>query len=202
MLLIDVGNTNIKIYKDGTIKSFRADIDFEFPKERIYYISVNSKLSNILKNLDNAIDIEPMIDLQSDYKGLGADRKVVCKALYDGIIVDAGSAITVDVMEKGVHKGGFILPGVESFRQSFANISDRLDYELDKSIDLNKLPKDTKEALSFATFGSVKCLIDSVKDDKKMILTGGDGELFLRFFKDSVYKKDLIFDGMREVIGC
>ena len=202
MLLVDVGNTNIKIYDDGKIESFKADESFKFPTEKFYYICVNSKLATILKDLKNAIDLEQMCELVTNYKGLGIDRKVVCCAVKNGVIVDAGSAITVDVMRDGIHCGGFITLGVKSFRQSFANISDRLVYDLDPSCDLENLPQNTSEALNFATFNSIRCLIDSVRGDLPLIFCGGDGEMLSGMFKDSKFKKDLVFQGMKEVIGC
>jgi type III pantothenate kinase len=202
MLLVDVGNTNIKIYNDGKIITQKATTSANFPKEKFYYICVNIKLVKTLQNLQQAIDLEPMIDLKSSYEGLGVDRKVVCKAVKNGVIVDAGSAITVDVMRDEKHMGGFITLGIGAFRQSFANISDRLVYDLDATIDLNNLPQNTDEALNFATFCAIRCSIDSVKGDLPLIFCGGDGEVLSKMFKDSEFKKDLVFQGMKEVIGC
>jgi type III pantothenate kinase len=202
MILVDVGNTNIKIYNNGKITTQKATTTANFPKDKFYYICVNSKLVKPLQKLKQAIDLEPMIDLKTSYKGLGVDRKVVCKAVKNGVIIDAGSAITVDVMRDDIHQGGFITLGIGAFRQSFANISDRLVYDLDASIDLKNLPQNTNEALNFATFSAIKCSIDSIKGDLPLIFCGGDGEVLSKMFKDSEFKKDLVFQGMREVIGC
>jgi type III pantothenate kinase len=202
MLLLDVGNTNIKIYQNGTIESFKADKSFDFPKERFYYICVNNDLASILKNLDQAIDLEPKIDLRSSYKGLGVDRKAVCKAVEDGVIVDAGSAITVDVMRDGVHKGGFITLGLEAFRKSFATISPNLEFTLNEKIDLLVLPNSTKDALNFATFGSICALIEQVREDLPLIFCGGDGKRLMSQFEDATFREDLVFEGMKRVIGC
>ncbi len=202
MLLIDVGNTNIKIYDDGKIMTARSDTTYKFPDKKFYYICVNSTLEPILKSLEQAIDIEPMIDLASSYKGLGVDRKVVCMAVEHGVVIDAGSAITVDVMRDGEHKGGFITLGLEAFRKSFANISPKLEFDLDSKIDLDLVPNSTHEALNFATFGSVVSLIERVKEDLPLIFCGGDGKRLSSFFKDVSYKEDLVFEGMKRVIGC
>jgi len=202
MLLYDIGNTNIKAYHDGKIS---VENDAIFPDEKFYYICVNSAYHDRLEKLDNAINLEPNIKLETEYKGLGVDRKIVCKALKNGVIIDAGSAITVDIMIEGKHQGGFITLGLHSFRQSFAKVSDALAFEIDENIDLNTLPQNTKDALNFATFQAVVGAIEKVRGDLPLVFCGGDGEKLLRFFKDASYHDSLVFEGMKEVIkesGC
>jgi len=205
MLLYDIGNTNIKAYHDGRIETIKADKKSVFPKEKFYYICVNSAYHDRLKNLENAINLEPKISLDTEYKGLGVDRKIVCKAVKNGVIVDAGSAITVDIMIDGIHKGGFITLGLRSFEQSFAKISDALVFKIDKNIDLNTLPQNTKDALNFATFQAVVGAINAVKKELPLIFCGGDGSALMRFFAEARFQEDLVFEGMKEVIkesGC
>lgn len=202
MRLYDIGNTNIKAYHDGKVK---VDNDATFPTEKFYYICVNSAYHDSLEKMDNAINLEPKIKLDTKYKGLGVDRKMVCKALQNALIIDAGSAITVDIMSEGVHKGGFITLGLRSFEQSFANISDALVFEIDEDIDLNVLPQNTKDALNFATFQAVVGAIEKVRGDLPLVFCGGDGKKLLRFFEDASYHDSLVFEGMKEVIkesGC
>ena len=202
MLLYDIGNTNIKCYHDGKIS---VDNSGNFPKEKFYYICVNAAYHDRLEKLDNAINLEPKINLYTDYKGLGVDRKVACKACDNGIIIDAGSAITVDIMREGKHKGGFISLGLHASQQSFAKISDALVFELDENIDLSVLPQNTKDALNFATFQAVVGAIEKVRDDLPLVFCGGDGQKLLRFFKDASYHDSLVFEGMKKVIeesGC
>jgi len=191
MLLYDVGNTNIKCYKDG-----KVTIVEQFSDEPFYYISVNSKI----KDFKNGIDLAPYFKLKTNYKGMGVDRVAVCLAIEEGVIVDAGSAVTVDIMRGGVHEGGFIMVGINAYKESFANISTALKFDLDKSIDINNLPQSTHEALNFATFKSLYLMIKEVSKDKKLYFCGGDGAMLSRYFKGSVYKKDLVFLGMKKVI--
>ncbi len=202
MLLYDIGNTNIKRYHDGKV---RVVNDMPFPKEKFYYICVNSAYHDSLEKMQNAINVEPKIILDSKYKGLGVDRKIVCKALNNAVIIDAGSAITVDIMIEGVHKGGFITLGLQTFEKSFASISDALVFDVDEDIDLSVLPQNTKDALNFATFQSVVGAIEKVRGDMPLVFCGGDGEKLLRFFKDASYHDSLVFEGMKKVIeesGC
>ncbi len=197
MLLYDVGNTNIKCYENGKI----ANVE-DFDNNSIfYYINVNPKM----RDFKNGIDLEPYFKLKTSYVGLGVDRKAVCCAVDDGVIVDAGSAITVDVMSEGFHKGGFILPGILAYKESFAKISTTLIFDVDENIDIKKLPKNSDEALNFAIFNSIYLMIKDVSKDKKLYFTGGDGKMLSKNFEGSVYKKDLVFTGMKRVIkemGC
>ena len=192
MLLYDSGNTNIKCYKDGKV-SIVNNFDKTNP---FYYINVNPKI----KDFKNGIDLAPYFKLKTDYKGMGIDRVAVCYAVEDGVIVDAGSAITVDVMSEGFHKGGFIMPGIGAYHDSLANISTALKFDIDYEIELEILPQNTHQALNFATFKSAVLMIKEVSKDRKIYFCGGDGELFSRYFENSVYKKDLVFEGMKKVI--
>jgi type III pantothenate kinase len=192
MLLYDVGNTNIKCYKDGEL----TIVDEFDDKEPFYYISVNPNI----KEYKHGVDLAPYFQLRTNYKGMGIDRVAACYAIEDGVIVDAGSAITVDIMEEGVHQGGFIMVGINAYKESFANISTALKFEIDKTIDIEKLPQNTHQALNFATFKSVYLMIKDIAKGKTIYFCGGDGKFFSRYFKESIYKRDLVFDGMKKVI--
>ncbi len=192
MLLYDCGNTNIKCYENGKVTHV-DDFDEVNP---FYYINVNPKI----KDFKNGIDLAPYFKLKTEYKGMGIDRVAACCSIDDGVIVDAGSAITVDVMHHGVHEGGFIMPGISAYKESLANISTVLKFDIDYDINLEKLPQNTHEALNFATFKSPYLMIKEVSKNRKIYFCGGDGELFSRYFKNSVYKKDLVFEGMKKVI--
>lgn len=192
MLLYDSGNTNIKCYKDGKV----THVDDFDEVNQFYYINVNPKI----KDFKNGIDLASYFKLKTDYKGMGIDRVAACYSIKDGVIVDAGSAITVDVMSGGKHEGGFIMPGISAYHDSLANISSALEFDIDKDIDFDKLPKSTNQALNFAIFKSIYLMIKDVAKDKKIYFCGGDGEIFSRYFKNSVYKKDLVFDGMKRAI--
>jgi type III pantothenate kinase len=131
---------------------------------------------------------------------LGVDRKVLCSYIDDGVIVDAGSAITIDVMEKGEHKGGYILLGIKSFFESYENISLALKVQRDESIMIDTLPQNTSQAINSAVIKSIVLMIKDVSKDKKIYFCGGDGKMLSNYFEDAIYKKDLIFDAMKKII--
>ncbi len=196
MLLYDIGNSSIKCYNNGKI----SRVDSFDEKKCFYYINVNAKMAETLKALKHAKNLEPYFQLKTNYQGMGIDRIACCYAITDGVIVDAGSAITVDIMGKGRHKGGFILPGMRAYKESFATISSALIFDTNEAIDLKALPQNTTDALSFALFKSSYLMVKDVSDKKQIYFTGGDGKILSKFFKNSVYQEDLIFEGMKKVI--
>lgn len=208
MLLFDIGNSRIKCFKNGKVESFPVRENFDFPKESFYYICVNIRLRKRLGKLSQARDLAACFDLRTAYRGLGIDRIAACYAIDEGVVVDAGSAITVDLMEGGEHKGGFILPGIKSFEQSFATISPALAQPLHpESIDLDSLPQDTRAALTYATLKAILLPIEEIARGRKIILCGGDAKLLAAHLKRGQYeiRPQLLFEGMKKVIkekGC
>ena len=201
MLLCDVGNSTVSFYENG--KSWSVGINKKniFPKDKkFYYISVNDAITKQLKEYKNALNLEPYFNLDTIYVGLGIDRVAACSAIEDGMIVDAGSAITVDIMSNGIHLGGYIVPGLAAYEKSFASISPKLKKRINPNIDIDTLPQNSVDAISY---GVIKPLILSFKDsskNKRIYFTGGDGKFFSKFFENSIYDKDLVFRGMLKVI--
>ncbi len=197
MILVDIGNTHIHIYDNGKIYNSKKIFSFN---DKVYYISVNKKKEKefLLKN-KNAINLENVVKFDTAYKNLGIDRVMACKSIDDGIVVDAGSAITIDVMQEGMHLGGVIMLGISSYKSAFKEISDRLDLKT-FILECGTLPNSTSEALSWGSVGSVICMIERLRKNKVVYFTGGDGEFFLRYVENSIYIKDLIFRGMIKTI--
>ena len=194
MILVDIGNTNIHICKEGKIFDIKKPQKFD---EKVYYISVNkNKEKEFLKLNPNALNLKDFVEFKSDYKNLGIDRIMACITIKNGVVVDAGSAVTIDIMRDGIHQGGIITPGLFAFKKAFVKISEVLKVEY-KKIDLNSLPKNTNEAL---IYGSVGLIVNMIKKFKgPYFFTGGDGK-FLSEFVNGIYIKDLVFRGMKKVI--
>ena len=201
MQLLDIGNTNIKIYKNSRTRTISIKkFDKLKLQERFYYICVNQTLKERLKTLKQSIDVAKYFKFKTNYRGLGVDRVAACYSIKNGVVVDIGSAISIDVMQNSIHQGGILLPGITAFENSFKSISPILNDQIDFDIDLNILPNSTKEAISFGVLKSIILLIWSVAKDKKIYFTGGDGKMVQKFFENSVYKKNLVFDGMKKAI--
>lgn len=201
MIICDIGNTNVKMYEDGRIwtKSLTEFYDFKV-SEDVYYICVNSDIKTHLSKYKNFIDLEPYIEFDTIYEGLGVDRKAACRAIEDGVIVDAGSAITVDIMSSGVHLGGYILPGLQAYVKAFQSISPVLDKPINPRIFLDALPQNTKDAISYGAIKSIVLILKDTSSSKKIYFTGGDGQYLSSFFTQSVYDKTLVFKGLEDIV--
>lgn len=174
-------------------------------KDTIYFISVNNKATKeFLKKFPNAINLKSIIDFKTAYQGMGIDRQVVCHYIKDGIIVDLGSALTVDIMKKGKHKGGFILPGIEAYKSIYPKISKKLSFDFEKNTNLDKIPLTTNDAINYAIFSAITLPIikEYEKYKTKVYFTGGDKDLLKNYFVDIPvkYKKNMIFTSMKKII--
>lgn len=203
MILCDIGNTTFHFLINGKEKKYFLNEKLPNFNQRVYYISVNdSGTKNLKSSNDDVIDLENYLEFKTKYKGMGVDRKIACIANKDSIIVDAGSAITVDIMKKGKHKGGFILPGLKAVKDLYPNISPKLQFDFNPKVNLDKIPLCTQDAISYAILKSIIQAIKNIKNKQQIIFTGGDGEFLSKYFKNSIYKKDLIFENMKRIIDA
>ena len=133
---------------------------------------------------------------------MGIDRKVASSSVKNAIIVDVGSAITVDIVKNSKHLGGFILPGIRNFIQLYPNISTKLKFNFEKNINLDKIPNNTNKAISYAIMQATILPIKNIENQFQLplIFTGGDVNFIIKEFKNSKYKKNLIFNAMRKII--
>ncbi|MCX2682451.1 type III pantothenate kinase [Campylobacter sp. MIT 21-1685] len=201
MLLCDLGNSNASFLDDK--KHFTLSIEQfrEFRSEKkIFYINVNQNLKEYLQSQKNCIDLEKYFVFDTIYQGLGVDRIAACYTIEDGVVVDAGSAISVDIVSNSIHLGGFILPGIANFRKIYTSISPRLEYEFNTQVSLDAFPQKTRDALSYAVFKSIYLLIKDTTQNKKLYFTGGDGQFLANFFEYAIYDKLLVFRGMKKVL--
>ena len=201
VLLADIGNTYFHIYNGSEIEhiSYKEAIR-KYSKEALCYISVKQELDSTIENIHSWKNISKHIQLQGAYETMGVDRRALCLSHKNGVFVDAGSAITVDIMQDGRYMGGFILPGLQAMLQAYTAISPVLETELNETISLEQLPATTKDGISYGIIASIKALIDKHSDGKKLYFTGGDGKFLSSFFEEATYDEMLVFNGMRKVI--
>ena len=201
MVLCDIGNSDVKILQGNKFSSMNFE-EFEAyqSEERVFYINVNEALKKLASQKANFINIEQYFSFDTIYQGLGIDRIAACYTISDGVVVDAGSAITVDIMSSSTHLGGFIMPGIASFRKAYAEISPRLKSEFNTQLYLDALPQRTIDAVSYGTFKSIYLLIKDAAQGHNIYFTGGDGRFLERFFDKAIYDKMLVFRGMQKAI--
>jgi type III pantothenate kinase len=196
-----VGNSTYHFLIEG--KEYKYFLNEPLPKVegRVYYISVNeTALLKLKHQYDDIVDLEPYIQFETSYEGMGLDRKVACIGYEDAVIVDAGSAITVDVMKKGKHKGGFIQAGLKKLQENYPEISRVLDCDFNVKVNLDTIPLNTQDAISYGILKSIIAPIVEIAKNKPIIITGGDAELLSQFIPNSIYKKNLLFENMEGII--
>ena len=199
MLLCDIGNTSYH-FLDGT-QSFKKDVQTFDPstlKEKIYFISVNIEVKEKLEKLSNWIDLSTFIEKEKYYETMGIDRIFAVEATSNAVIIDAGSAITVDVVKDGQFMGGFIYPGVKAMKKTYENISSALGYEFNFDLDFTTLAKNSQDAISY---GFLKTLYSEViSHNAEIVLTGGDALVLKKVFVNARINEELLFDGMKKII--
>ena len=200
-LLADIGNTHFHIYNGTFVEHLSyEDAIAKYSQTALSYISVNHALNHTIESIALWKNISKAIQLHGAYETMGVDRKALCLSHEEGVFVDAGSAITVDVMQEGQYRGGFIVPGVRAMLQAYAQISGVLTTEFNANVSLEHLPMTTKDGISYGIIAPIKTLIDRYREGKKLYITGGDGKLLSHFFQDAVSDEALVFYGMQKAI--
>lgn len=227
LLAIDIGNTSINngIF-DGEVlkKSFRIPSNARNLRSTyqrrsgkdIKKVIIVSVVPQVLKNVERALNRKIMVvgrDVDSGIKNLyknpkqvGHDRLVNARAAYElyggsSIVVDFGTAITIDVVnKKKEYLGGVIMPGVEISLEALSNKA-----ELLPKVKLQKpkgvLGKDTRQSMINGAVYGFSSMCDGIiarYGRKKVIATGGMSRLIAPYCK-SIDKIDpeLTLKGLR-----
>jgi len=199
MLLCDIGNTSYHFY-DGT-KDYREDVESYDPltcKKRVFYINVNARLQERLETLENWIDLALHVRWEKYYETMGIDRVMACEAVEDALIIDAGSAITVDIVKESRHQGGYITPGLSIMSETYARLSSRLEYSFNFDLDLDKMPKNSRDAITYGFLGTLRAEV--MRHEIPIILTGGDAQKLQTIFPEARLEPLLLFRGMQRLI--
>lgn len=201
MLLCDIGNTSYHFYDTETQRDWKeraAGFEPHSVREQVYYINVNPAVESALDALEHWIDLRGHVAWERYYETMGIDRIMGCEAVEEGVVVDAGSAITVDVVRAGGFEGGFIYPGLIALRQAYRAISPKLESSFNFDMQLDKMPKNTNDAI---TYGALGLLADKVRSfGLPVYLTGGDASTLKPLFQTARVEPLLLFAGMQKII--
>ncbi|MBI4430704.1 MAG: type III pantothenate kinase [Candidatus Omnitrophica bacterium] len=161
------------------------------------------------------IGFRPLI--KGCYKGLGEDREVglwSAKQSYKCplTVIDAGTAITIDVAKSdGSYGGGIIIPGIKMWSESLTQGTALLPEVIWKARKKDRSPllgKSTKQCILAGIEHSLIGMIDATLDNirrylvKKpfVVLTGGDCHRVSRFLRHKHIVDDmLILRGLRDL---
>ena len=233
-LIIDEGNTLCKVAvldKSEVLCELSApDFDLsavvamveQYGVERAIVASTRGGTERICGELRSKIDkvlhftpqTEVPIEMEySSRQTLGADRiavavGVVCEmGIKDALVVDMGSAITFDVVESGVFKGGNISLGVAMRFKALHDYTASLP--LCEAVEPNgEFGNSTKEAIEQGVMQGVLYEIEgyveriSAKNAKiNIIFCGGDAESFVNRIKNAIFApRKLMFTGLNYIL--
>jgi len=211
-IIVDIGNTNTKWKFDGNFFSSSTE-NFEFKKlpecSEIWVSNVSSRSfennNSCLNFVESKQKYKSLTNAYSDPKSLGCDRWLGLIASYEKsqgknfILLDIGTAITIDVVHKsGAHQGGLIFPGLDKIRQTFDN------FQLSSVNNINEIGQSTDDAWTIGTLNLVVNLINhKVKKLKidlpnfSIFMTGGGYQQIKDFLKfDHNYNENIVLDGL------
>ena len=132
---------------------------------------------------------------------LGARQRFPNQAL---LIVDAGTALTVDLLDRdGRHLGGSIAPGLMLMRRSLGRGTASLGAsDQPPPVALTSWGRDTVSAIEggilAAAHGAIALrLSQAAALDPRLLLTGGDAALLAQDFADAAHLPQLVLEGLQ-----
>ena len=220
--------TNIGLYEDSLVKKFWIlSKDIEDKLEEVLSENINqvqitgAVIGSVVKGLDDKIStvlrkiygIETVvisfnsklpIKLGVDFpEKLGVDRLVNGACAYNKfnqavIVIDCGSAITLDVVnDEGEFLGGIIALGLRNQLRAISSSTSALP-ELDlKNIEKN-IGKNTQDAILSGVINGTASMIDGMiekcsnellnglSNEPKIVLTGGDTGFIKNYLKTKI----------------
>ena len=233
-MFIDIGNSFIKVaeYAGGSW-SLKLRVPHSQLDEAIHWMSMLTKtgtrfkassvVQSITENMNRELGEYIQFVRVGDFpverinystpQTLGSDRVLACHGAYSlshgksVIVVDAGTATTIDYMDQqGVFQGGVIAPGIGSMEVGLFQHAPELP-KVDRIRPAIWPPKSTKEALQWGLTGSYQSLIRDhiqrfLNDDAsaEIWFSGGDAEVLMNLGGiKSKYHPNLVFEGLRSI---
>ncbi len=119
------------------------------------------------------------------------------------LVVDAGTALTIDLMNAAnQHEGGFIVPGLELAQQALFNNTARVRPFVDEQVQTALVPgRDTLSCVSAGVQRQLLALVMSVVQDYpdyRLFISGGDGHWLAQQLAVPP-SPHLIFEGMESL---
>lgn len=229
VLVVDAGNTSIKFtaWSDDQIlwvrRSDTCPMDLDFTPDAIYFASVRSnELSALLHaEIQGHYPNSQWISLSSqaiscgvhnaysEPERLGIDRWLGIVAAHhmakkNVVIVDAGTAIKVDIVSKeGIHLGGYIAPGLTMMEEVLLNKTARIRYSAQEKMTGNGLPNSTARAVMEGCHEMALGFLERILrryPTFEWIVTGGDSMALLNSLGTPLkYEPHLVALGAKRV---
>lgn len=135
---------------------------------------------------------------------LGVDRWLQMLGVVDSTkkqcVVGCGTALTIDLIEHGVHLGGYILPNVYMQRHALYAGTQQIGVKAGRfdSIELGRTTFDAvNHGVLFGIIGSVRA-VQADYPDFDITLTGGGADMINAQFNHKLgIKKELLLEGLK-----
>ncbi|MBE0482135.1 MAG: type III pantothenate kinase [Bacterioplanes sp.] len=227
VLLIDAGNTRIKWrYTNQNLTLQGACLHHEVaaqvwpsPIEQVVVASVRSN-DALAQHLQQQFNVniewlrEPYLHhsrfrhCYAQPQRLGVDRWLAMLGAMERtqkacVVVDAGTALTIDVVDSnGRHQGGYIVPGLAMAQAALFQQTERVRPFEDEQIQHHiALGCDTLACVSAGIRRQHLALLQSMAaeyPEHDWLISGGDGE-WLASAMERDYYPDLVFEGMESL---
>lgn len=234
-LIIDIGNNSAKYFifagNSIVLHGRRANDSLDFAQEYISQYAIDKVIvSSVVDIKDEDIhflnSICPKVvwftsstptPIKLEYRTphtLGTDRIAALAGAYsqapgrDILVIDAGSAITIDFADTtGTFKGGNISPGVKMRLNALHKFTSRLPL-VDKEGETPVLGNNTETAIRSGVIRGIcheiEGYIDEIKTnhpDVFVFLTGGDEKILINNIKSRIFAdKFLIAKGLNMIL--
>ncbi len=234
-LVVDIGNTLIKVAvveRDEVVYMQHTEsiegIDFVTLYERFPSLRRAIVASTAFPTADVAVMLRekgfdvlemtsltpvPIGNAYQSPETLGVDRLAAAVAAVevmgcrDCLVVDFGTAITIDLVEDGVYRGGNISPGVRTRFRALHDYTGRLpecvptDEKLEYgSTTRQAIEQGVMQGITYEIEGYIGAFL--AKNVKlSIIFTGGDAKFFDKRIKNAIFAKcDLVVCGLNTIL--
>ena len=234
-LIVDIGNTRVKYalmdeaecLEEYASDDFEIEVVIRFLRGRTIdhaiVCSTRGRQHRVAECLQNhvrrVVEFLPQtpVPIQNDYRTpetLGRDRlaaAVGVRTLFPDrnvLIVDFGTAITIDLVTKDNHfRGGVISPGVAMRFRALHDYTTSLPHCQARGVD-SLLGLSTEDAIVNGVMNSIKFEIEGYVDrmseefdQLSVIFIGGDANFFAKRIKNTIFAKcNPIFIGLDRIL--
>ena len=224
-LLLDIGNTRAKaaLHQAGELSALDLTQTIPVEVSAVVYASVAApeRVQTLMNDL--GLSEVPWSQIGSElYKNglrnsypkpelLGVDRWLAmlgARKFHKNqqlIVIDAGTAVTVDVVDpEGQHQGGWILAGLR-LQQQAVTLHTAKVFNRDEQRPELTFGQDTVSCLQNGALAAVIAVIryaQSINPSGKLVLTGGDAPALMPYLTDIAldYQPLLVFHGLSQYI--
>ncbi len=231
-IAIDVGNSLIKTFIiNGNEHIYKQADNWDSIKKEIheylktdYHVIISQVNSIFMDDIRNTfkqnkfliLNNTTPLPIKNNYKTpetLGYDRIAAAVGAFEHfptspcLIIDAGTAITVDLMYESSFMGGCISPGIEMRFRALHQFTNKLPL-LTKSTNFDYPGKSTEESIYNGVIQGVVFELEKRIEDfqksypnGKIIITGGDGFYLVKLIKKTIFAEpELVLKGLINIL--